>query len=328
MKGLLSKTNSPQFNLATEEYLLRHTEEDIFFLYTNTPSIIVGKHQNTLAEINYEYVNTNNIPIYRRLSGGGTVYHDNSNLNFCFIQSGKKGELVNFERYSEPILLALNELGIDATFGKRHDIQINGKKVSGNASHVYKHRVMHHGTLLFNSDLSILNNALKNNPLIIKDKAVKSVRSEVTNISDYLPVDMSYPDFAQYIFNFLLKHFNNCEVLDLNHEDISQIEALSASKYSSWEWNYGYSPNFELNRLYKLENGIRIKSQIRVEKGIITECQLKASESSLQSSLNSIAKNILGSQHYFDSIKNILYMPESVKLSKEHISIIIRGFFS
>lgn len=328
MKGLLSTTNSPAFNLATEEYLLRQTEEDVFFLYTNTPSIIVGKHQNTLAEINYQYINTNNIPIYRRLSGGGTVYHDEQNLNFCFIQSGKKGELVNFERYSEPILMALKELGIEATFGKRHDIQINGKKVSGNASHVYKNRVMHHGTLLFNSNLSILNNALKNNPLVIKDKAVKSVRSEVTNISDYLTASMSYAHFVQFVFDFLLQHYNGCDQLNLTNEAINQIEAISATKYASWEWNYGYSPNFELNRLYKLKNGIGIKSQIRVEKGIITECQLKTSDVSLQVSLDKIAKTILGNQHHNQLLKDILSSANHSHLTNLDQSTIIAGLFT
>ncbi len=328
MKGLISTTDQPYINLATEEYLLRHTQEDVFFLYTNSPSIIVGKHQNTLGEINYRYINENKLPIYRRLSGGGTVYHDFNNLNFCFIQTGKKGELVNFEQYSEPILLALKELGIEATFGKRHDIQIHGKKVSGNASHVYKNRVMHHGTLLFNSDLNILNKALKNNPLIIKDKAVKSVRSEVANISDFLKKPMLYSTFVEYIFNYLLKYYNNCEVLHLNNEAKQQIEAISADKYGTWEWNYGYSPNFELNSRYRLKNGIRIKSSIRVEKGLITECQLKSSDKSFQSSLELISKKTIGVQHSPISIEELLLSIEKVNLLQSEQAEIINGFFS
>ncbi len=328
MKGLLSTTNSPAFNLATEEYLLRHTSEDVFFLYTNSPSIIVGKHQNTLAEINYEFVNKHTIPIYRRLSGGGTVYHDENNLNFCFIKSGKKGDLVNFERYSEPILLALKELGINATFGKRHDIQIDGKKVSGNASHVYKNRVMHHGTLLFNSNLDILNHALKNNPLIIKDKAVKSVRSEVTNISNYIDNDFSYPNFVEFIFGFLLKYYNDATRYQLSEAEIKQIEAFSVDKFSTWEWNYGYSPNFELKRLYKLNNSIRIKSAIRVEKGIITECSLKSSEPSIQKDLEIISKNIIGIQHHSKTIEDIFCKFKDITFDKHTLHLIIRGLFS
>ncbi|MBR8537285.1 lipoate--protein ligase [Carboxylicivirga sediminis] len=328
MKGLISKTNSPSFNLATEEYLLRHTQEDVFFLYTNAPSIIVGKHQNTLAEINYEFVNKAAIPIYRRLSGGGTVYHDDNNLNFCFIKSGKKGDLVNFERYSEPILLALNELGIAATFGKRHDIQIAGKKVSGNASHVYKNRVMHHGTLLFRSDLSVLNKALKNNPLIIKDKAVKSVRSEVANISDYLNEDMNYNDFAKYIFQYLLRYYENDALFELTEEQTNQIEAISESKFSTWEWNYGYSPNFELKRLYKLENGTRIKSHITVQKGIITQSKIESTDGIIQKELNLISDTICGLQHHSSTLKNELVNINFININKSNLELINKGFFS
>ncbi|WP_439182128.1 lipoate--protein ligase family protein [Carboxylicivirga taeanensis] len=328
MKGLKSTTYQPAFNLATEEYLLRHTQEDVFFLYTNAPSIIVGKHQNTLREINYSFVNENNIPIYRRLSGGGTVYHDYNNLNFCFIKSGEKGQLVNFERYSEPILLALKALGINAAFGKRHDIQINGKKVSGNASHVYKNRVMHHGTLLFKSDLSLLNKALKNNPMVIQDKAVKSVRSEVANIASFLEQDMEYSAFVKYIFDYLLNFYTPAGQLQLSTDEISQIEAISGDKYSTWEWNYGYSPNFELNRHYKLKSGPRIKSRIRVEKGIVTQCELLSSDENLNPLMQLMAKLTTGCQHTLELIEDKLFTTDVGHLSEADRKLITRGFFS
>lgn len=328
MNGLISTTNNPAFNLATEEYLLRHSNKDVFFLYTNSPSIIVGKHQNTLAEINYTYVNENNLPVYRRLSGGGTVYHDENNLNFCFIQSGKKGELVNFERYSEPILLALKELGINATFGKRHDIQIEGKKVSGNASHVYKNRVMHHGTLLYNSDLDILNNSLKNNPLIIKDKAVKSVRSEVTNISNYLDNSFSFDKFVSFIFRYLLNYYLYSVELELNKEELSQIKAISEDKYTTWEWNYGYSPNFELNKRYKLSNNTRIQSRLKIEKGLISKCEFKSSDKNINPSLFLISNAILNKQHNYYLLNNIICNLEIKELSNVDQKQVLKGFFS
>ncbi|TRX71667.1 lipoate--protein ligase [Carboxylicivirga sp. M1479] len=328
MKGLISITNNPAFNLATEEYLLRQTALDIFFLYTNSPSIIVGKHQNTLAEINFSYTSKHKIPVYRRLSGGGTVFHDDNNLNFCFIQTGIKGQLVNFEQYSQPILDALKSLGIDASFGKRHDIQIKNKKVSGNASHVYKSRVMHHGTLLFNSDLSTLSNALKNNPLIIKGKSVKSVRSEVTNISEYLSTPMKYEEFVSYVFKHLLNHYQQADELVLQTNEIDQIKSLVKDKYSGWEWNYGYSPNFEINKRYKLVDGSRIKSRLKIEKGIIKESEIKSSDQSLNHILRDLANQMVGCNHEYNSIKNILYKEQFKKITKEDKIQISDGFFS
>ncbi|WP_430811411.1 MULTISPECIES: lipoate--protein ligase [unclassified Carboxylicivirga] len=328
MKGLLSKHTNPAYNLATEEYLLRHTQEDVFFLYTNEPSIIVGKHQNTLGEINYDFIQRKNLPVYRRLSGGGTVYHDPYNLNFCFIKTGEKGQLVNFARYSEPILMALRELGIEATFGKRHDIQIDGKKISGNASHVYKNRVMHHGTLLFKADLNTLNEALKTNPLSIKDKAVKSVRSEVTNIYDHLQSKIDYPSFTQYIFNYLLAYYKTSSKLELNKDAEAQIKAYTETKYTTWEWNYGYSPNFSLNRTYRLTNNARIKAFLQVEKGRITDCNLLSSDKNLNFLLENISHKMLGIQHSSYLIKDIISQIQYSQLSQEDLQRIERGFFS
>jgi len=328
MNGLLSTSNDPAFNLATEEFLLRHTTKNLFFLYVNRPSIIVGKHQNTLGEINYQFVNDQQIPVYRRLSGGGTVYHDENNLNFCFIETGKKTDLVNFKRYSEPILHALKQMGINATFGKRHDILIDGKKVSGNASHVYKSRVMHHGTLLYSSKLDVLNNALKTNPLLIKDKAVKSVRSEVTNISNHLDYRLSFQDFVKTIFNHLIKHYHNAPTLSLTKEETKQIQALSDKKYNTWAWNYGYSPNYELNKRIKLDNGTRIHNQIKIEKGLITTCQIKCSDQNLKPIFEKLSSDMIGVQIHRNYIKDILYSYKTDFNSKHAENQILDSFFA
>jgi len=177
----------PYFNLAVEEYLLRNFGEDCFMLWRNKASIIVGKHQNALAEINYDYVKENNIDVIRRLSGGGTVFHDLGNLNFTFIQNVNKNEnIVDFKRYIEPIVKVLQQQGVNAKHEGRNDIMIGGRKVSGNAEHVFKKRVLHHGTLLFSSEISNLSKALKVNPLLYQDKGVKSVKSRVANINQFL----------------------------------------------------------------------------------------------------------------------------------------------
>jgi len=310
MRGILSTINDPAYNLATEEYLLRKTKDDVFFLYVNQPSIIVGKHQNALAEINFDYTNKNNIPVYRRLSGGGTVYHDLNNLNFCFIKSGEKNKLVNFALYSKPILQALNKLGIEAHFGKRHDIQIDNKKVSGNASHVFKNRVMHHGTLLFNSELDILNNALKTNPLLYKDKAVKSVRSEVTNISEYTK-NINFKEFTSFIFTFLLNYFENANSNELSKEEEKEISLLVKEKYTTDEWNFGYSPNYSLKKRIKLQDGTRLSNSIIVTKGKITECEISSNKKEQANLLTEVSKSIEGTIHLINNLN--LFFDNNIK---------------
>jgi len=297
MIGLFSNSSDPKFNLATEEFLLKNTKEDVFFLYINTPSIVVGKHQNTLAEINLNFVNASKIAVHRRLSGGGTVYHDEGNLNFCFILNGEKGKLVDFAKHTQPIINALKELKIDAKLGKRHDILIDGKKISGNASHVYKNRVMHHGTLLFDSQLDVLNMALKTNPRVFKDKAVKSVRSEVTNISNYFKDEMSFKAFSKHVYSSLLKQFSNVFSYQLNSRDLQKIQLLVDEKYSTWEWNYGYSPSYEVKKRARTESNIRIESHFHVEKGIINKIKLISHNNTYVDNLQIISNSLIGIQH-------------------------------
>nr|WP_319400621.1 lipoate--protein ligase [uncultured Carboxylicivirga sp.] len=317
MRGIISKTNDPAFNLATEEYLLRNTEDNVFFLYVNQPSIIVGKHQNALAEINFDYIHSKNIPVHRRLSGGGTVYHDLQNLNFCFIRSGEKNKLVNFALYSKPILEALKELGIKAHFGKRHDIQIDNKKVSGNASHVFKNRVMHHGTLLYNSELTILNDALKTNPLLYKDKAVKSVRSEVTNISNYVK-DLNFNEFKSFLFNYLLNYFTKSNKSDLSSDEISSINKLVEEKYTTDKWNFGYSPNYAMKKRIKLSDGTRLNNSIIVSKGQITECTINSNKKDNSLFYSDISNQLIGVSHHKDDIN--IFFDNNIKEKSENIS--------
>ena len=161
MQCLISTNRDIYFNLALEEYLLMHEVDDYFVLWQSEPAVVVGKHQNTLAEINYRFVSEKNIRVARRLSGGGTVYHDQGNLNFTYIANGEPGKLVDFKRFIEPVIHFLGTLGIDAQQGLKNEILVRGKKISGNAEHVYKNRVLHHGTLLFHSDLHLLRECLR-----------------------------------------------------------------------------------------------------------------------------------------------------------------------
>ena len=266
--------NDPWFNLAAEEYLLKECTEDVFMLWQSQPSVIVGKHQNTLAEINYNYVKNNNTKVARRLSGGGAVYHDEGNLNFTFILNGKEGRLVNFHRYMEPVLKVLQSLSLDAYFEGRNNIMINNMKISGNAEHIYKQRVLHHGTLLFDAQLDRLEEALKVESGRYRDKAVQSVRSTVANIKEYMGQDMDILQFRNIIFRNILESSSNTLVYELGPVDASRINKLTQDKYSKWEWIFGYSPRYSLNGIYS--NGKReIQFTLSVESGIIRDVDFR-----------------------------------------------------
>ena len=259
----------PYFNLATEEYVLKEIPEDSFMLWRNSPSIIVGKHQNTLAEINPEYVKLHNIPVVRRLSGGGAVFHDLGNLNFTFIQTGQPDMLVDFRKFTSPILDVLIKLGIDARFEGRNDLTIEGKKFSGNAEHIWKNRVLHHGTLLFSSEMADLSQALNVDPLKFSDKAVKSVRSRVTNISVHLKEPMDVLKFAGLIQEHIILMYPDAKSYDLSNEDHLKITELVRSKYGTWEWNFGYSPNYNYKKILRTGKSGTIEFDLDVKNGII-----------------------------------------------------------
>lgn len=265
--------NNPWFNLAAEEYFLRETPHECFILWENPACIVVGKHQNAIAEINLPYVIQHNIPVIRRLSGGGTVFHGPGNLNFTFIsQAADSGKMVDFRKHATPVLEALLAWNIPAAFSPRNDLFIDGKKVSGNAEHIYaaKKRVLHHGTLLYKCNLSQLNEAIRTNPERFTDKAVNSVRSTVTNIADYLAEPPEMKAFMQHVFDFVVARMpENARVYTLTAEDEKRINELAETKYQSWDWNFGYSPRYSFQRNIQLENHSLVLVTVEVHKGVI-----------------------------------------------------------
>lgn len=260
--------NDAYFNLATEEYLLKEFHDDLFTLWRNEPSIIVGKHQNALAEINIDFVKSNNIKVVRRLSGGGTVFHDLGNLNFTFIMNGVSNQLVDFHKYTVPILDVLKKLGVHAKFEGRNDLTIDGKKFSGNAEHVFKNRILHHGTLLFSSVMTDLSAALNVDPMKFQDKAVKSVRSRVTNISEHLPEPIDILVFKDLVMHHIMEMYPDAQPYELSEVDLQKIQRLKETKYATWEWNFGYSPKYNLQRFVKTGGG-KIEFDLNVQNGII-----------------------------------------------------------
>ncbi len=263
-----NKSTNPYFNLATEEYLFKNKTEDIFMLWRNEPSIIVGKHQNTLSEINYEYVKENNIKVVRRLTGGGAVFHDLGNVNFTFIQTGDDEKLVDFRKYTAPIIEVLKKIGIEAKFEGRNDLTIDGKKFSGNAEHVFKNRILHHGTLLFSATINNLTEALKVDESKFNDKAVKSVRSRVTNISEHLQKEISVEDFIELIYSNIKEMYTDAVDYELTEEDNKIIDKLVSEKYSTWDWNFGYVANYNYTNKVRTSAG-SIEITMNIHNGII-----------------------------------------------------------
>lgn len=269
MLCIIRQETDPYFNIAAEEYVLKHLREDCFMLWRNEPCIIVGKHQNTLAEINAEYVKEKNIKVVRRLSGGGAVFHDLGNLNFTFVANVEPGnDLVDFHKFTKPILEVLKNLHINAEFAGRNDLVIDGRKFSGNAEHVFGQRVLHHGTLLFSSEMSDLSSALNVDPSKFTDKAVKSVRSRVTNISEHLQQPLTVLEFRDLIMKHIIKSTPEAVVYTFSQDDIEAIAKLRDERYATHDWNYGISPAYTYTRKLKTAGG-HIEVALVVENGVI-----------------------------------------------------------
>ncbi|AQS55551.1 lipoate--protein ligase [Novibacillus thermophilus] len=275
MLYIQNDSTDPRYNLALEEYVFKHLkfEEDFIMLWQNEPSVIVGKNQNTVEEINVDYVEQHGIHVVRRSTGGGAVYHDLGNLNYTFITKAD-GTGIDFRKFTQPVIRVLNSLGVPAEFNSRNDIAIRGKKFSGNAQRVYKNRVLHHGTIMFNSKLEDVHNVLKVKAEKFKSKSVKSVRSRVTNISDYLPEPITIDEFKKLLLErlFLEQDSPKREYL-LTEEDQAEIRKMMEEKYANWEWNYGYSPKFNYEKTDRFDGGT-LQVRLNVVKGIIEECKI------------------------------------------------------
>ncbi|MEI6677845.1 MAG: lipoate--protein ligase [Mariniphaga sp.] len=313
MRCIISQSNNPHFNLSAEEYFLRNSDEEFFFLYINEPCIVVGKHQNLLSEINLRFVTDHNIKLARRISGGGAVYQDLNNLNFSFIHNAANPDQLNFPKFTAPVLNALKDMGLAAEFSGRNDLLIDSGKVSGNAMHIFKSRILSHGTLLFNSDLNCLSEALKNHPERYIDKSIKSVRSKVTNISKYLGNSISMELFCKYIFNNITEKLININTKHIDNQEIIFINHLLEEKFSTWDWIYGYSPKYVFKNGFSCSDQ-RINLELNVEKGIITNIKTDLDLLSGPECQHSI-KLLNGVKHDYTTITELLKNDDFLKSS-------------
>lgn len=295
----------PTLNLAMEEYVLKNMPKDdsYFLFYINRPSIIIGKNQNTIEEVNQSYIDEQGIDVVRRISGGGAVYHDTGNLNFSFVTDDDGNSFHNFQKFTEPIVEALKSLGVDAKLSGRNDIQFGEAKISGNAMVKVKDRMFSHGTLMLNSELDEVQNALKVNPAKIKSKGIKSVRSRVANISEFLDEPIDIDEFKEIILKSIFGE-TQVEEYKLTDEDWQKIEKLSNEKYRTWEWNYGRNPKYNFEREEKFEKGF-VQIKLDVKKGRIEHAKIFGDFFG-EGDITELENALEGTMHEFDSIEEAL----------------------
>ena len=261
-------STDPAFNLAFEETVLeRRREGDILMLWQNDSTVVIGQNQNAEAEIDRAFVEAHGIRVVRRMTGGGAVYHDLGNLNYSFLADADHGEALTFRRFTQPVVEALRALGLDAEASGRNDILVSGRKVSGTAQRLLGGRVLHHGTLLFDSDPDLLAGVLRADPEKFRSRSTRSVRARVGNIRPLLERDMDLPAFWAYLKTAL--GGEGLRPGALTAEELDQVRRLRAEKYGTWAWTFGRSPKFSLRRRRKWPGGI-LEVGANVEEGRIT----------------------------------------------------------
>ena len=298
MKLIIRNSTNPYFNIAAEEHFLKNYDDDIIMFWQSSHSVIIGKHQNTMAEVDINFINKNKIPVIRRISGGGTVYHDYGNINYTIIRSLENREkLVDFVEFTKPIIIFLSSLGLKAVYEGKNNLTINGKKFSGNSAHVFKNRILNHGTILFNTNLDNLEAAISPLNYKIKDKSVRSIRANVANIAPQLPQSISIDVFMEKLINYYKNYFNIELISQISDIDTVKITELVETKYKLWDWNYGYSPSYSFNNEY---NGNTLS--MKIKKGVITNISLNCDVLyDIQ-----ISSSLLNKKYDHDAIKEIL----------------------
>lgn len=299
-----TKSNDPYINLATEYYVATKKDfgEAVFMLWANKPTLVVGKFQNTIEEINSEYVKEKGINVIRRMSGGGTVYHDLGGRQFTFIVRGA-GMKISFKEYLEPIVDALKNLGVNACMTGRNDLTVDGKKISGNAQYKVGDITVHHGTLLVESDIEAVVRSTNVDPYKIISKSIKSVRERVTNIKEYLPINMTVEEFDRHIINAVCPEGREYILTD---EDKAEIEKIADEKFRGYDNIYGKNPKYQIEKTGRFAGG-KVTLLLDIKNDVIISAKLYGDFFAAENVLK--IENLLEGCHYdyqsvFTSLKN------------------------
>ncbi|MFZ5974010.1 MAG: lipoate--protein ligase [Bacillota bacterium] len=294
----------PFFNFALEYYIMHELalEDDVFMFWRTEPTLMIGRNQNTAEEINSAYVKEKNIHVVRRISGGGTIYTDPDGWQFSFIIRGKPRSEIDFKLFAKPVLDALNDMGVPAYFSNRNDLLIDGKKFSGNAQCSTSRCMLHHGSLLFNTDLEELVRSLTVADDKIISKGIKSVRQRVTNILEHMEKKIDTLEFKEIMLGYLLKNVDG--TYELTPDDIKRVNEIADGKFRQWEWNYGESPKFEITKSNRFAGG-KVEVNLNVDEGRIQDCKIYGDFFTYRD-IDDICKALIGCAYREEDIRNAL----------------------
>lgn len=296
-------SNDPCYNLAVEQYILEHKREgDWLMLWQNANTVVIGHNQNTAEEVNQDFIDEHRVTVVRRMTGGGAVYHDMGNLNYSFITDAGDKALQRISRFTEPVCRALGAMGVAAEASGRNDILVDGKKVSGVAQRVYQGRILHHGTLLFDSDAAMIAGALRADPAKFASKSTKSVKSRVGNLKDHLPDGTTIQDFWDALRTELMDE--DAVTVTLTEEELLSIRSLADSKYRTWEWNYGQSPDYAFKNRRRYPGGT-LEVRMDIHRGIIRKIRFYGDFMST-SSLDGLTRELAGIPRQREALLEVL----------------------
>jgi len=304
LRCIQRKETEPHFNIAAEEYLLQHAITDTFMVWKNDPCVVVGKHQVAAREINHKLISEKGIPVIRRITGGGTVYQDHGNINFSFIRLNRKENPVDFKFFTYPIIVFLKSMGVNAVFEGKSNITVNGLKVSGNSAHVHKGRVLHHGTLLFNTDLDCLEKVIHSSEERYEDRSVKSIRKEVSNLSSHIKAEMHVDDFIESLFSFIINYYQDAYHDRLTGDEVIAISELAIEKYRDYNWNFGYSPDYQYSNSWNSPQG-PFTLQLTTKEAVLQTVVIEGPEA-LRPLLRAVEEVLTGTLHESTAVINAL----------------------